>query len=391
MGKHRRRRTVAAAVVMAGCLPGVLLFSHHHGYHHQGSDRNRTANADCTLRTPRHPLSAQGLAVPYVLQSAGTACSEVNPDTAAFVQATIFDPATGAFSVYDPVVTSADLPPVTPPPVPVLPPHAVITVWTGFNGNVLRLTGPGAKDFTQFPQQSYAGSPHFFAMVNENPRAQVPALGTATDGLACPTSRDWSIVDQDPSDNNPEKYLVNGTVVSNASDEGTLVTVDAALGCAPIAVPLLDPSVGTGAVTSSSGPLQELQAAAHQAAPAATVPSGDPFTLDRHGNPSLFNLDVYRLQVDQVPVGYEAIAGDADTKAFCVNLATIGAPRLALDAATEAGFPNTLPIGSNLANQLANRFVMTWANLGCADLTGMASPIQVTLDGDVAVAATYPQ
>jgi hypothetical protein len=256
----------------------------------------------------------------------------------------------------------------------------VVTVWTGFNGNTLHLVGPGAHEFDQFQQQSYANSIGFFAAVNhgiQNGKVTVPALGMANDGRACPSSRDFSIVDQDQSDNNPEKYA-NG--IGNASDEGTLNTVDAALGCSTWKVPLLDPAVAAGnPAVSPSGPLQELQAAAHQAAPVALIPGADPFAL-RHGHESLVLQNLLRAEVDQPP------AATAGTQEYCHNLLTVGEPRLKLDASTEAMFPNTLPIGNNLANQLAARFVGTWSSLGC---TG-TDPVTVTLDGNgVAIAATY--
>ena len=91
-------------------------FGEHPGEHFQQTHQpvyedqqldNLTMNANCTLAVPRNPLTAQGLATPYVLCSAGMACSEDSEGTAAFVQATILDPKTGALSVYDPVVETA--------------------------------------------------------------------------------------------------------------------------------------------------------------------------------------------------------------------------------------------------------------------------------------------
>jgi hypothetical protein len=314
-----------------------------------------------------------------VLSSAGTTCSETNNDTAAFVQATILDPATGAVSVYNPVVRDDGAALLgTAPPVPMLPRDAVVTVWTGFNGNVLKLTGPGHDEFVNFAQQAYAYSPRFFRALNRS-GVTPPALGTSPkDGMTCPSSRDFSIADQDQSDNNPESYPAYG--VKNGSDEKTVGAVDNALGCAaPWQAPLLS---GTG--TSSSGPLQEAQAAADQAAPVALIPGLDPF-VTRNGQPNLFLQNLYRAQVDQ-PLTFNG----NDTAAYCQNLASVGEPRLKADAAIEAAAPNTLPIGNNLANQLANRFVMTWANLGCTALTGLADPITVTTDANgVATSATY--
>lgn len=381
MGKHARKKKLITASAVLALSPCLLLAHHHHNAgHHPGS---LTRHADCTLRVPRSPLTARGLSSPYQLGDGTADCSEGNPATAAFVQATIYDPATGNLTVYNPVVKTAGQPLSGPePPRPDLPRHAVVTIWTGFNGDTLHLTGPGARDFTQFAQQSYANSPGFFTAVNRGIRhglVSVPPLGTSpVDGMACPSSRDFSIVDQDQSDNNPEAYPAYG--VSNGSDEGLLGLVDKALGCAPWTVPVLDPAIG-GTAASPSGPVQEIQAARYQAAPVALVPGTDPFVL-RNGQPSLYLQNLYRANVDQ-PSTWRS-----GGQAYCANLASAGAARLKADATTEAAYPPPLPIGSNLATVLAARFAATWGNLGC----GGPSPITVTTDGNgVAVAATYPQ
>ncbi|HCP74948.1 MAG TPA: hypothetical protein DIU08_09920, partial [Ktedonobacter sp.] len=81
-----------------------------------------------------------------------------------------------------------------------------------------------------------------------------PALGKAKDGLPCPTSRDFSIVDQDQSDNVTTFYLITpsgkvaqdtkanvaalgGQVQKNGSDERLITVVDSALGCIPWTAP----------------------------------------------------------------------------------------------------------------------------------------------------------
>ena len=203
-------------------------------------------------------------------------CAENNEGTAAFVQATILDPVTGALSVYDPVVTDAGHPQVTAPPV-TLPANAVVTIWTGFNGNVLKLTGLGAGQFVNFAQQSYASSPLFFAWLRFDAArglTKVPALGTDNvNGAACPTVRDFSVVDQDQSDNVPVSYGVFG--VSNGSDDDLLTLIDAPLGCTPWEVPLQDPGVTAApAMTmTTAGPLEEVQAALMQPAPRRWFPA----------------------------------------------------------------------------------------------------------------------
>jgi hypothetical protein len=359
-----------------------------------------TANPDCTLTVPARPLSAEGLATPYVLGSAGQDCAE-NQNLGAFVQAVILNPATGALSVYDPeVVTAGQAPPVVPP-VPHLPSGAVVAIWTGFNGNQLKLEGSGAGYFVNFAQQSYADSPQFFAALRRAVReglVKVPAIGTGSDGLACPTSRDFSIVDQDQSDNVPVTYTYDGGA-SNGSDEQLLNLVQASLGCAEWKVPLLDPAVavGNGNGTSTAGILQEEQASVYQQAPVALVPGNDEFTTNNgnfvapngNGVPDLFLQDLYRDQVGQ-PLTFNG----NDTAAYCQNLANTGAVRLGKDAAIEAGSlpPVFAEIGTNLANVLAGRFVASYQLLNCQGLTGQPSPIAVTVDPNsgLITSATYP-
>jgi hypothetical protein len=55
------------------------------------------AAGDCSLVVPDNPLTAQGLATPYILQSP---CHEGDVNTSAFVQAVIVNTDTGALSVY---------------------------------------------------------------------------------------------------------------------------------------------------------------------------------------------------------------------------------------------------------------------------------------------------
>lgn len=423
-GRHRGRRPrgryallTVAALLIAGAGTAMAGTSHHHdgsqartssydgGWGHfqrQFADplryaahrglANLTGTPDCTLAVPRHPLTAEGLATPYVLNSAGKACAE-DEATGAFVQATIFDPATGALSVYDPeVITPGMAAPA--PPVPVLPRHAVIAIWTGFNGGQLRLTGHGARDFVNFAQQSYANSPALFAALREA-GVQAPAPGVGNDGLACPTTRDASVVDQDPSDNVPVTYAY-GAGASNGSDEQLLNNIQAALGCGEWKVPLLDPGVamGDGNGMSTSGVLQELQASQWQGAPEMLVPGNDEFTTtdgnfvppNGDGAYDPWRNDLYRAQVDQPP------AYRNHTAAFCQHLVG-GAVRLGQDQALDAAQPAPAfaQIGTNLANVLAGRFTATWQLLDCQGLTGMASPVAVTTDANgLVTGATYP-
>ena len=105
-------------------------------------------NTDCDLIVPADPLSARGLATPYVLtgpagtSAAASGCQMINSvNLGAFVQATILNPRTGALSVYNPLVITQGTTPAIAPVVPKLPAHAIVTIDMGFNGTYLYQVG----------------------------------------------------------------------------------------------------------------------------------------------------------------------------------------------------------------------------------------------------------
>ena len=234
-------------------------------------------DANCTLTVPANPLSAKGLATPYLLSATDPAqgpCHESDTAQSAFVQATVLDPATGALSVYNPLVVDRGSRAAAAPVVPKLPARAVVGIWFGFNADTLTLhaaqgsltagkcvNGLGKSLFTQF---AYCNAPAFFSAANtaeRRGRLVVPPLGTGTDGRACMSTRDFGLIDQDQSDNVTTDYLATpdgrtaqrtaanaaalpGAVsLLNGSDNLLLTAfVDPALGCAPYTAPdLADP------------------------------------------------------------------------------------------------------------------------------------------------------
>ena len=342
------------------------------------------ANANCTLTVPANPNSAAGLATPYVLSGTapGGACHEANADQSAFVEATIVDPATGALSIYRPLVIDRGTQPAAAPVTPPLPAGAVVGIWFGFNGDTLTLRGVGnaLKDGacvngapgSPFGQFGYCGAPAFFTAANNaiaKGQLTVPALGTGKDGLTCPTVRDFGVVDQDQSDNVTTTYvatadgrtaqagaLANGTKLSNGSDNGLLNNfIDPALGCKPFTVPDLTNNGASG----TSLALDELQAAAHQGAPVALVPPNHPMS-QVDGQQNLAKTNLYRAGVDQPAVN----AGTDTPQAYCKNLATTGAARLATDGGlfAQAASPDA---GMNLAGFLGDRLQSSLQLLGC--------------------------
>ncbi len=287
------------------------------------------AQVNCNLAVPNNPLSAAGLGSVYLLTPGDTGCSQANNGVQAFVQAAIYDPAAHAIYVYNPLVANGNSGPGLHPPqyaispiVPKLPAGAVVGIWFGYNGMNLLLTGNAVTNgtcATMFGQFGYCNTTAFWNAVNADPMltktvasgGMVPNRGTGNDGLQCPSSRSFSIVDQDPSDNLPESFLlttestprvaqntaanqtkltgesIGFNVQINPSDEAVLDKfIDAALSnpavgngtgsCLPwLAKDLSDPS---GATFSPSLALNELQASVY--GDPALVSLGDTFTLN---------------------------------------------------------------------------------------------------------------
>jgi hypothetical protein len=360
-----------------------------------------TPNGNCTLIVPENPLTAKGLATPYVLVATNPQkgpCNETNPAQSTFVQGAVFDPMTSRILIYDPLVIDKGTRPAIAPVVPTLPKHAIVALWFGFNGNVLTLSrNEGFNqgkcvdrvDNSPFGQFAYCNASTFFSATNEAIRDKdliPPRLGLARDGKTCPSTRDFSVVDQDQSDNVTTTYLVaNGRIAQNTaanraklpataelinpSDNKLLVSfIDPALGCRPWMVPnLADPGHLTTAL-----PLNELQAAVHQPFPVALVPAGDPMVLV-NGRPNLEKLNAFRIGVDQPQV---ISLKQASTVVYCQNLRRFGAPRILLDAPLTKNAPSPDP-AMNLFPFLVQRFNVTWGPMGlnCAGLLGQPSPL----------------
>ncbi len=417
---HLRAQLVlgAAAVICAALTAGQALLPVLASAHPGGHDARQGATAadrrhhgtppdpdqNCTLIVPPAPLSAAGLATPYRFVATSPragACHEANAKQSAFVEAAILDPAAGTISIYHPLVIDDGTRPAIPPAVPTLPRGGVVGVWFGFQaGNLtLRDGTPGARGRAPagcvngtpgsvFGQFAYCGAPQFFAAANAALRAgklHLPALGTARDGKPCPTTRDFSVVDQDQSDNLPGSYLATAdgrtaqfsaanqralrgaTVLNNASDNGLVdVKLDPVLGCTPATAP----DLSAGGKPSPALALNELQAAAQQAAPIALVPPNDPMA-QVDGDTSITKTNLYRAGVDQAPVNRGTDTG----RAYCTDLAAVAVPRLELDKRFTKAAPSPDPAAAaNLHVFLVDRLNASWTNLNCPALTGKPSP-----------------
>lgn len=377
-------------------------------------------NPNCTLTVPQNPLSAKGLATPYQLSATDPAqgpCHEGNVAQAAFVQGAVFDPTTGQISIYDPLVIDQGSTPAVAPVVPALPANAIVALWFGYNGDTLSLKGqqnalqqgkcvnglPGDP----FGQFAYCNAPAFFTAANQaikQGKLKVPALGKGKDGLPCPTVRDFSIVDQDQSDNVTTTYLVTGDgkvaqmntantqqlqgaqAINNASDNRLVsIALDNALGCKSWMAPNLeDPGQ-----MSTALPLNELFAAKRQGAPIALIPNGDPMVL-HNGKPNMQKLNLYRVGVDQASIKQ---ASQASTRLYCTNLLAMTPQRMLTDSRVTIRQPSPdTGAANNLFTFLAQRFNTTWdadGGLNCRGLLNTESPIQVKTDANgVAINAT---
>ena len=369
------------------------------------------ASMNCTLTVPANPLSAQGLATPYQL---GDGCSMANAvNEGAFVEATILAP-NGQLQVYNPLVITAGTTPAATPVAPTIAPGSRVIIDIGSNGTNLVLEGRGARQGncvdalgqSVIGQVSACNAVNFYNLANaEIARGTltVPPLGTSDDGQPCLTTRDFAVVDQDPSDNVVTDYLINGngqtaqdnaanaaaitgaTVLVNGSDDKLLANfLDPANGCTPFTA--TDSTAPGG--TSGAQALNELSARVNQQGTIGVVPPNDEMTLVNSAF-SVTKTNVYRSLVDQ-PLLAGNVNATTVAEDFCQNITNIAPARNQLDMTRELNFGTPVAaIGDNLATFMGNRLSMSFVNLGCANF-GLTNPVTVTLNGDqVATAVTY--
>ena len=384
------------------------------------------ANVSCDIVVPANPLTAQGLATPYQLTGpngmtpAASGCTMANfANLGAFVQATILDPATGALSVYEPLVITKGTRPAEAPVVPALPAGAVVTIDFGFNGTNLTQVGATRNALRQgncvnglngsiFGQVSFCNGTQFFqaaAQAEAQGKLAITAAVTAMKiaGMTCPTTRSFTMIDQDQSDNVTTTYLLNGkgqTAQFNAANAAALSGaqkinngsdnilldgfIDPTIGCTPFQAPDLSMAAGT---MGTSQALDEL-AANVQAAPIALVPENDEMVLVNNAF-SATKTNLYRSNVGQPPISNANNAADSPAN-YCQNMVNVQTPFLANNQALLANGPTPVPgTGSNLLTFMANRLNMSFTNLNCQNF-GLKNPVAVTLDGNgAAIAATF--
>jgi hypothetical protein len=436
--------TLIAVPLAAGIVGGVVVASHPsqaglnlaaHGSgfrHHRGMagqvtgpdgaamNLNQTPaeaadSTNCTLQVPANPLSARGLASPYIL---GDGCEMSNPDLQAFVEADILNPRTGRIKVYNPLVITQGTQPAAQPVPPRVGRRDVVAIMFGFNGGNLLLTGTGNSlqqgncvnglGQSLFSQVAYCNSPAFYSAANRaiaRGVLKIPALATGNDGQPCPTVRDFAVVDQDQSDNVVTSYLLtaNGqtaqdspgnetalagaTPINNGSDNALVNKfMDPALGCTPYE---FHDKTMPGDM-SGSQITDELLAAANQAPPIAVIPLNDPMTLVNNQY-SAVKTNAFRIGVDQPLLG-TGRDRDASTPAnYCKHMMQVGMRRIQLDEKQFSNFATPVADeGDNLFTFMAARLSASFDNLGCGKLLNAPNPVKLTLDANgVATAASF--
>jgi len=442
-GNNNRTARIAiplAAVIVLGLAVGIFVASSGNGTTKIRSAAAASGSAGvsstavedtCDIVVPAHPLTAKGLATPYQLTGpsggspAATGCQMINSfNLGAFVQATILNPRTGALSVYNPLVITAGTKPAIKPVLPKLPKGAIVTIEFGFNGTFLIQTGATPDALAEgnctdgpaespFGQVSFCNGINFFdkaADLERSGRLTVPSAGTsrtmvATDGTLgtgqeCPTTRNFDMVDQDPSDNVTTKYLLDPATGQTAQDNaanaarmpGAQVLVngsdnaliddflDPALGCTPFEAPDL---ANHGAPTTSQA-LDELLAAANQPKVAALVPETDEMVLGYGDQVDQAKTDLYRSEIGQAPVDNQTDASSSPPM-FCQNLVDIQTPFLEANESLLAAAPSPIPTqGDTLFTFMASRLASSFDNLGCKAF-GLTQPVTMVVNGAGAV------
>ncbi len=437
-GRNNRAARIAvpvAAVMALGLTVGIVVSASGHNapkLHSAASSGSAGVSATavedtCDIIVPANPLTAKGLATPYQLTGpaggspAATGCEMTNPvNLGAYVQATILNTRTGALSVYNPLVITAGTTPAVKPVVPKLPRHAIVTIDFGFNGTFLLQEGATPDALAQgnctdgppgspFGQVSFCNGINFFneafrlerAGILHVPspgmsRTMVPTAGTLGTGRECPTTRNFDMIDQDPSDNVTTKYLLDSATGQTAQDNtanaarmpGAQVLVngsdnalvddflDPALGCTPF----MAPDLGNHGVMTTSQALDELLAAANQPANVALVPENDEMVLGLGNSPDTAKTDLYRAEIGQAPVDSQTNASSSP-QMFCQNMVNIQTPFIAANEKIFAAWPSPVPtVGDTLYTFMANRLASSFDNLNCANF-GLHQTVTVVNNG----------
>ena len=227
-------------------------------------------------------------------------------------------------------------------------------------------------------------------------KTMVATAGSLSTGRECPTTRNFDMVDQDPSDNVTTKYLLDpatgqtaqdnaanaarmkgARVVVNGSDNALIDNfLDPALGCTP----LMAPDLGNNGTMATSQALDELLAAKNQPKDPALIPESDEMVLGVGGSLNVAKTNLYRAQIGQAPVDSQTDASSSPAM-FCQNLVNIQTPFIAANERALAVVASPVPtVGDTLYTFLANRLASSFDNLNCANF-GLQQPVSAVTNG----------
>ncbi|KAG0003659.1 hypothetical protein BGZ65_001472 [Modicella reniformis] len=351
----------------------------------------------CFLHVPKDPLTAKGLATPYILKKGN--CDQTNPKQQVFVEATVYDPDTKTFGVYHPLVINEGTKPAIVPVPPKIPKNAVVALWFGANANSITLTGNikacvnGLSSKDIFGQVAFCNAENFFKVVHKTGGGdKIPPVGKDIHGNPCPTTRHFGIIDQDQSDNVITTYLQSENrfaqatkanrkalqknkfiEFANGSDNALVAElIDPAIKCTPFKAPsLMETGVKLGSMA-----LNELHAS-RQAAPVALIPFANPMVLSNN-NPSIPKVNAYRKGVDQPLIHH---LSDANTKDYCRNYHKIAPSYIKSISKQLKKRPSPAPdAANNLLTFMGQRYAASWINLTCDKVLKKTSDITVTVD-----------
>ena len=376
-----------------------------------GQAASMKSNTTCDIIVPANPLSAQGLATPYQLTGpngttpAQSGCEMSNgAKVGAFVQATILDPATGALSVYEPLVITQGTRPDTPDrklKPPVIPADAVVTLDFGFNGAHLIQVGATPTTLADahcvsgqagpaFGPTSFCNGVNFFTAVRQAERkgllkvpspgtsnAIVPSGGDLGTGRSCPVISNYEVAGVDPGESVTTTYLLNPLTGQTTQNNSTYLGyvagatllhhnsanavldqyVDPLLGCTPFEAP----DLSNANAPAFSETLDEIAADAYQ--PKAAAPENDKVVMGD---------------------------GKSDPATYCQNLVDIQTPFLAANQKLLAtGQSPVTATADNLLTFLASDLSTSFTSLGCQQFH-LTNPVTLKRNGaGVAIAATF--
>jgi hypothetical protein len=396
------------------------------------------SNTTCDIVVPANPLSAQGLATPYQLTGphgttpAQSGCEMSNgAKLGAFVQATILDPATGALSVYEPLVITRGTKPDTPDQrltPPMIPADAVVTIDFGFNGTDLVQVGAtpttladahcvSGQAGSAFGPTSFCNGVSFFRAVRQAERKkllQVPSPGTSNalvasggdlgTGRSCPVISNFEVAGLDPGESVTTTYLLNPLTGQTAQDDSTYRSyvegatlvqgnsanavldqyVDPILGCTPFEAP----DLSNANVPAFSEALDEIVAGAHQPGAAALLPENDKAVMG-DGKPDPVKTDLYREELGQALVSSQSDKASSPAM-YCQNLVDIQTPFLAANQKLlVTGQSPVTATADNLLTFLANDLSASFTSLSCQQFH-LTNPVTLKRNGAGAViAATF--